>query len=129
MRIALYVHFDGRCEEAIAFYSRIFECKELMKQVYTEKDTDDANLVGKVFHAEIQIGDFYLYMTDNPTKGSKDAFDLVFEVPTKDEAQTIFHKLSADGEIFQEIRKMSYGPEIGFLKDKFGINWDVVVSG
>lgn len=128
MRIALYLHMDGRAEELIQTYKRIFGAEEILKMLYDAETTKVEAMIGKVFHAELKMGDFYLYMTDTPPKHPERSFNLVYETADAVHAEDVFKKLSEDGEIIQEIKKMPYGPKIGFVTDTFGIEWDIVVT-
>lgn len=125
MKFALYMHMNGRAEEIMETYISIFGGKELMRTVYTEEMTDNPELIGKIFHAEIKIGDFLLYVTDSKGK-VENLYNLVYEVESLENAKDILHKLAEGGELQREMTKMPYGPTIGSVKDKFGIEWDVV---
>lgn len=128
MRIALYLHLDGRAEELIDTYKRIFGAELLLRINYDENTTHMEELLGKIFHAELRMGNFHLYITDSKPKVDDKPFNLIYETASTEEAQDIFSKLSEDGEIIQEIKKMPYGPKIGFLIDKFGFEWDIVIT-
>lgn len=129
MKIALYTYFKGNCNEAFEFYKEVFNGKEELKYIYTNEMTDDLKMVGKIFHAELKIDDFYMYMSDDLENDyDKRSYKLVYEVIDLEKGEEIFNKLSVGGKVESAITQMSYGPKIGALEDKFGIKWNIVVS-
>ncbi|WP_333682251.1 VOC family protein [Dyella sp.] len=69
MEIQPYLFFDGRCEEAIAFYREALGAQELMKMRF--KDAPASNdyqtspeLADKIMHAALAIGSTHLLMSD-----------------------------------------------------------------
>ena len=129
MKIALYLYFNGNCAEAMEYYKEVFDGKEELKFLYSKDMTDDQSLIGKVFHAELDLGGFYLYMSDVIDKDLENRpYKLVFETFDASEAKSVFKKLSLEGRIISEIAQMSFGPKIGALVDKYGTTWNVVIA-
>ncbi len=128
MKIALYLYFNGNCEDAMEYYKEVFDGKEELKYLYSKDMTNDQKLIGKVFHAELDLGGFYLYMADVLDQDLQDRqYKLVFETFDASEADSVFAKLSFDGKIISEITQMTFGPKIGALVDKYGTTWNVVI--
>ncbi|WP_105614799.1 VOC family protein [Vallitalea okinawensis] len=128
MKIATYLRMKGRCNEALDLYKDIFNGEELFRYVHDENTTENESMIGKIFHAEMKIQDFYIYMSDTQEDldYNKQAYNITVEVDTLEEAHRIFDRLKEGGRVHTPITKMAYGPYIGNLFDKFGINWDIV---
>ena len=81
-----------------------------------------------VFHAQLQKGDLVLLGSDMVSeeglkKGNTTV--LTLECASKDEAETLFTKLSAGGMIGHPLSEQPFGG-IGDFSDKFGVDWFVV---
>jgi len=127
MKAAAYLHFKDKAEEAIETYQSIFEAKVINQYKFEEGMTENPALLGKIFHAELKIGDLNLYLCDTDQNASFESIKFVIETSDKDLAQAHFSKLSKHGRIIQDFTKMPYGPTIGEAIDKFGIKWDIVI--
>jgi PhnB protein len=128
MTFATYLKFNGQCEKAFHFYKKIFQAEQLCFFRYEKGLTQDAALMGLVFHAEMKIKNFYLYMGDvKETIGSDHpAFKIVLECDTSEEGNQYFSLLQENGKVLSPLEKMPYGPYIGELLDQFGVIWDIV---
>jgi PhnB protein len=127
MKAAAYLLFKNDAKEAIDTYKFIFEAEVIQEHLFQEGMTDNPALIGKIFHAELKIGDLNLYLCDTEQNASFEAIKFVVETSDEDLAQAHFSKLSKHGKIIQDFTKMPYGPTIGEAIDKFGIKWDIVI--
>lgn len=128
MKIATYVYLQGNCEEAVDFYLNLFQAKLIRKELFADYMTDQKDLIGKVFHAELQINDFYLYLSDSLTAFNYDnqAYKITMECDSLEQAQSYFDMLKQGGIVNEEFSKMPWGMYLGNVRDKFGVNWDIV---
>lgn len=128
MRIATYLQFGGNCADALDVYKELFDADVICKHLYDAQMTADERLVGKVFHAELKIREFYIYMSDAGTAYDydKQACKITVECDSMEQAQRYFETLSSAGQVLQPLSKMPYGPTIGQLRDAFGTTWDIV---
>ncbi len=114
-----YICIDGSAA-AIDFYKKAFSAVELMR----EADAD-----GRIRHAQIQIGDSTLMLTD-PTPAFPDirsvqsfggsGVNLFVYLDDVDRVAAQF--VAAGGTVVMELQNQSYGRSGGF-KDSFGITW------
>jgi len=106
----------GRAEEAIKFYTSVFENTATDLLIYYPKE--DAN-AGKVLYSEFKINQYEMIAMDGPGVHNytfNEAVSLVVDCETQKEIDHYWNKLSEGGE--EGI--------CGWLKDKFGVSWQIV---
>jgi uncharacterized glyoxalase superfamily protein PhnB/uncharacterized protein YndB with AHSA1/START domain len=136
-RVATYLNFDGKTEEAFLFYKKIFKTEFLGKGIQRFGDIPASvghppvaeEIKKMVLHIELPItGNHILMGTDAPkemgftlTKGN--SMHICIEPETREEADRLFNELSAEGNITMPMADMFFGAYFGEFSDKFGINW------
>ncbi len=133
MKLQPYLFFDGRCEEAIDFYQRTVGAKVNMLMRW--KDGPDKSMCtpanqDKVMHAQVQIGDSEVMMSDGRCTGQPkfDGFSLTVSVPNEAEADRVFAALGDGGQVRMPLDKTFFSPRFGMLADRFGMGWMVLVG-
>jgi len=127
MKAAAYLNFKHNAKDAIAAYKEIFNADVICEYYYDENLTHDHDLVGKVYHAEMKLGDLNLYLSDVGTDPSFDSLKFVIEFSEESKAHECFEKLAQGGEVLSDFQKLPIGPTIAQVMDKFGVIWDVVI--
>lgn len=109
----------GKAEEAVKFYTSVFKNSEIEGILkYTEEDKNDYAL-GTVKHAQFQLeGQTFMAMDSGMENDFpfSEAISFIIDCQTQEEIDYYWNKLSAVPEAEQ----------CGWLKDKFGISWQVV---
>ena len=84
----------------------------------------------KVMHAQVEIGDATVLMSDGRCSGKTDfkGFALTIAVNNESEADKTFNALAAGGQVTMPLGKTFFSPRFGMLTDKFGIGWMVLVA-
>jgi len=133
MNLQPYLFFDGKCDEALAFYKAAVGAQPKMLMRF--KEAPDQSMVApgsadKVMHAQVQIGDATVLMSDGRCSGKTDfkGFALTIAVNNENEADKIFNALAAGGQVTMPLGKTFFSPRFGMLTDKFGIGWMVLVA-
>lgn len=108
----------GKAEEAMIFYSGIFERSAIVTLIhYPESDENS----GKVMYAEFDLNQYNLIAMDGPGVHNytfNEAVSFVVECETQEEIDFYWEHLTEDGEESM----------CGWLKDKFGVSWQIVPS-
>jgi len=137
MQVQPYLFFDGRCEEALAFYGRAVGAKVSMLMRF--KDSPEPAQPGmvppdwqdKVMHASARIGESDILLSDG--HGGEAAgfhgFGLTLTVPDEAEAERAFGTLAEGGQVRMQMAKTFFSPRFGMLVDRFGVLWMVYVAG
>ena len=127
MKVATYLEFENNAEEVIETYQEIFDAEVVNKYYYDGDMTQEQGFIGKIFHAELTIGDLNLYICDSGKSSSFASIKFVVEINEETEARKLFGKLAQNGRVISEFKNMPYGPTIAHVEDKFRIRWDVVI--
>ena len=127
MKVAAYLYFKYNAKEAIETYKSIFDAAVVCEYLYSEDMTQNQELVGKIFHAELKVGDLNLYISDSGEEPSFSSVKFVVEISDEGEARKCFEALARDGKIISDFTKMPFGPTIAEVEDKFGVKWDIVI--
>jgi PhnB protein len=136
MRIEPYLFLEGRCEEAIEFYTRALGAKVEMLMHF--KDSPEPAQCGeggapppadKVMHASIQIGETRVMLSDGMCSGKPSFSGVSLSITAKDvpEAERLFNALSDGGQVQAPFGKTFFSPGFGMVADRFGVGWMVVV--
>jgi predicted 3-demethylubiquinone-9 3-methyltransferase (glyoxalase superfamily) len=113
--ITPFLWFDSQAEEAAAFYTSIFPNSKIGKVArYGEAAPRPA---GSVMTVEFQLdGQTFVALNGGPIFKFTEAISFVVKCETQQEVDHYWEKLSAGGAEVQ----------CGWLKDKFGLSWQIV---
>lgn len=136
-KVQPYLFFDGRCEEALNFYSKTLGAEILFLMRFNESPAPQEQQCpvppgseNKVMHASFRIGDTHLMASDGECKGKMtySGFSLSHAVPTEADAERVFAALAEGGQVVQPLVKTFFSPSFGMVTDRFGIMWMVIVA-
>ncbi|SMG53793.1 VOC family protein [Paraburkholderia susongensis] len=135
MEIQPYLLFNGRCEEAIAFYRSALGAQELMKLRAKDVPPDPAHPVppehaDKIMHATLVIGKTHVLMSDGDSQSGNTVhagFSLSVTVDDQASGEKYFNALSQGGQITMPFQQTFWTTGFGMLTDKFGVPWMVNV--
>jgi predicted 3-demethylubiquinone-9 3-methyltransferase (glyoxalase superfamily) len=116
-KITTFLWFDNNAEEAVNFYVSIFKNSRVLNSV--NYGDSGAGPKGKVMTIEFELdGEQYIALNGGPAFKFNEAISLVVNCETQDEIDYFWEKLSEGG---QKV-------ECGWLKDKFGLSWQIAPS-
>jgi predicted 3-demethylubiquinone-9 3-methyltransferase (glyoxalase superfamily) len=118
-KIIPFLWFDHKAEEAVNFYTSIFKNSKIGKIArYDEAGEKVAGRpAGSVMTVEFELeGQDFIALNGGPQFGFTEAISFVVNCETQAELDYYWEKLTAGG---QEV-------QCGWLKDKFGLSWQVV---
>lgn len=109
-KITPFLWFDNNAEEAMDFYVSIFNNSEIIDKNYID---------GKLFTGTFQIdGQNFYVLNGGPVFKFSQAISFFINCEDQKEVDDLWQKLSDGGE----------EQNCGWVKDKFGISWQVVPS-
>jgi len=118
-KITPFLWFDTEAEEAANFYVSIFKNSRIKGLARYDGDTAQAagRPKGSVMTVQFELdGQDFVALNGGPTFKFTEAISLVVNCETQAEIDHFWQKLSDGG---QEV-------ECGWLKDRFGLSWQVV---
>ncbi len=115
-RITPFLWFDGNADEAVNFYLSVFKNSRRLDKIDSAVDTSMPK--GKVLTISFELdGQAFVALNGGPTFKFTEAVSFMVRCDNQEEIDYYWSKLQADGG--QEI-------QCGWLKDKFGLAWQVV---
>lgn len=127
-----YLHFDGRCADAVHFYRDALGA-EVTTLVRRRDDPaphpDDATADrDAVLHVSLRIGGAMLSGTDMPGRGDSDwlGYSVTLPAPTDADAERLFTLLADGGQVTMPLTATFFASRIGMVTDRFGVPWTVV---
>lgn len=118
-RITPFLWFDHQAEEAANFYTSIFKNSRIRDSARYDEAASRASgrPKGSVMTVAFELdGQEFTALNGGPMFKFTEAISLVVHCDTQAEVDHFWEKLSAEG---QEV-------QCGWLKDKFGVSWQVV---
>ena len=117
-KIATCLWFDGRAEEAVALYSSLFEDSRTLSVLRHSEASRGA--AGSVLVIDFELaGRRFQALNGGPEFTFNEAMSLSVDCADQAEVDRLWDALTADG-----------GQEVacGWLKDRFGVSWQIVPS-
>lgn len=118
-KITPFLWFDNNAEEAIDFYLTVFKhAKKGNSQRYPAGSP--GSMDGKYMTGTFSLeGQEFIALNGGPVFKQTEAFSLVIDCKDQEEVDYYWNKLTADG---------GQESQCGWLKDKFGLSWQVTPS-
>jgi predicted 3-demethylubiquinone-9 3-methyltransferase (glyoxalase superfamily) len=115
-KITPFLWFDNNAEEAMNFYASVFENSKIGKVTrYPEGSPGPA---GSVMTGQIQLeGQDFILLNGGPHFKFTEAISFVVNCESQEEVDRYWQKLIAGG---------GQESQCGWLKDKFGLSWQIV---
>ncbi|HMH35165.1 MAG TPA: VOC family protein [Puia sp.] len=109
-KITPFLWFNDNLEEAVNLYVSVFSNAKILNM---------HRVGGKVLTATFQLeGQRFMALQGGPQYSFTPAISLFVDCSTQDEVDELWNKLAADPEQGQ----------CGWLKDKFGLSWQIIPS-
>jgi len=116
-KITTFLTFENRAEEAVKFYVSIFKNSRILN--ITRSDGKGPVPKGQLLGATFELdGHQFLALDGGPYFSFAPGISLFVSCETQDEIDDLWEKLSKGGE----------KQPCGWLKDRFGVSWQIVPS-
>jgi PhnB protein len=128
IQIQPYLFFNGRCEEAIAFYQRTLGAQvEMLMRNKESPEPPPPGSEDKVMHATLKIGEAVMMASDGRCDGAPEfkGFSLSLAYPTTAECDKVFTSLADGGRVDMPLGKTFWSDAFGMVTDRFGVQWMV----
>lgn len=136
MRLEPYLFFNGRAEEALAFYQEALGAVVEQKMRFAESPVPHPEgylpdgIENKIMHASFRIGDVRVMLSDGGAISGQtfDGFALSLAYPTETAARRAFDALSEGGRIDMPIGPTFWSSCFGMVRDRFGVPWMITIE-
>jgi predicted 3-demethylubiquinone-9 3-methyltransferase (glyoxalase superfamily) len=115
--------FDSQAEEAARYYVSIFENSTIGRITRYGKERHEVNGIpeGNVMTVEFELdGQTFVALNGGPQFKFTEAISFIVNCDTQEELDYYWEKLSEGGDEKAQV--------CGWLKDKFGVSWQIVPS-
>lgn len=129
--ISPYVNFQGRAREAMGFYRKVLGGSLDLQTVNEQGVSKPAGPGDRVTYARLEADGVLIIGTDgHPVYPPKvgDNMAIALGGTDKNRLTNVFNSLGEGGRIKGPLSRQPWGGEVGWLEDKFGINWMVSVE-
>ena len=117
LKITPFLWFDDKAEEAMNFYTSIFKNSKVGR--ITRNAEGGPGPAGSVLTTTFQLeGQEFIALNGGPRFKFTEAISFSVYCDTQEEIDELWEKLSAGGE----------KSRCGWLKDKYGLSWQIVPS-
>ncbi|MGG5818190.1 VOC family protein [Falsiroseomonas sp. HW251] len=133
MHTVPYLFFEGRCEEALAFYGQALGAETRAMMRYRDSPEPAQVPPGnddKVMHGEFKVGETVIFCSDGMCSGKTafGGFGLALAAKDAAEAGRLFAALSDGGEVRMPLSPTFFSPAFGMVSDRFGVMWMVMAG-
>jgi predicted 3-demethylubiquinone-9 3-methyltransferase (glyoxalase superfamily) len=114
-KITTFLTFDGRAEEAVEFYTSIFEGSRILST--TRYGAGGPGPEGELMSATFELaGQEFMALNGGPSFSFSQGISLFVDCEDQEEVDELWEKLTDGGEP---------GP-CGWLTDRFGVSWQII---
>ena len=123
-----YIHFQGQCAEALAFYQQVFGGRDLQIMRYADgpQAPEAWKSSDRIMHGQVTLYDGTLMASDYPPGLEGDpqkGFSVMQTAPDVATGRAIFDRLSEGGTVIDAYKPTFFSPGFGMVQDKFGTHW------
>jgi predicted 3-demethylubiquinone-9 3-methyltransferase (glyoxalase superfamily) len=123
-KIIPFLWFDNQAEEAVHFYTSVFNNSEIGNLTYY--GDDGHGVEGTVMTVSFEIeGQQFMALNGGPYFKFTPAISFFVNCETKEKIDGLWEKLSTGGTVLMELGQYPFSEKFGWLMDKFGVFWQL----
>lgn len=130
-KITPFIWFDNQAEKAANFYTSIFKSSKIKNisrygaEAAKASGQEEGSVMTVVFQLEEQE---FVALNGGPTFEITPAISFYVNCENEQEIDTLWAKLSEGGTILMALNKYPFSEKFGWLKDKFGVTWQLMIG-
>ncbi len=131
IQLGPYVNFQGRAREAMEFYHEVLGGNLDLQTVDEQGVSRPAGPGDSIRHARLEADGALIIATDgHPRYPAKVGENMAIALGGTDKGRLtiIFNDLAEGGKIKGPLAAQPWGADVGWLTDKFGIDWMVNID-
>jgi predicted 3-demethylubiquinone-9 3-methyltransferase (glyoxalase superfamily) len=125
-KITTFLMFAGMAEEAMNFYTSLFEGSQILN--ITRYGPDQAGAEESVMHATFSLNGQEFMCIDSSTQHDftfTPAISLYVNCETTAEIERLFKELSKDGQVLMPLDHYPFSEKFAWVSDRFGVSWQL----
>ena len=125
-KIKTFLMFEGKAEEAMNFYTSLFEHSEILN--ITRYKENEAGAEGTVVHATFVLNGQEYMCIDSAFKHDfkfTPAMSLYVNCESEEEIDRLYGQLSQGGNVLMPLAPYPFSEKFGWIADKFGVSWQL----
>lgn len=128
-QIATMLMFGGRAEEAMRFYTSLFDDSgiESMQHYGAEYPGPE----GQVVHARFRLNGQLLMAMDSHIEQSftfTPSTSFFVTCPSESEVDRLYAALSEDGSVMMALDRYPFATKYAWVQDRFGVSWQLMFA-
>ena len=130
-KIYPFLWFDDNAEEAVNFYISVFSDSKI--KTTTRYNEESANAAGRPKDSVMTVafnlfGQPFVAINGGPVFKINPSVSFFVNCKTEKEVEELWNKLSDSGKILMALDKYPFSEKYGWLQDKFGVSWQLIIS-
>ncbi len=125
-KITTFLMFEGRAEEAITFYTSLFDDAAIVSMV--KYGPEGPGPEGSVLHAVFTLAGQQYMAIDSHVQhefGFTPAISMWVECGSEEELQRLYDALSDGGGALMPLGSYGFSKKFGWVADRFGVTWQL----
>ncbi len=125
-----YINFQGRAREAMEFYHKVLGGNLDLQTLNEQGVPKPAGPGDSIMHSRLEADGALIIASDgHPDHPAKVGENMAIALggTDRDRLTKVFNDLAEGGKIKMPPAEQSWGADVGWLTDKFGINWVVSI--
>lgn len=125
-KITTFLMFEGNAEEAMNYYTSIFEQSEITNLI--RYGPNEHGNEGSVMKASFTLHGQTFMCIDSNIKHNftfTPSISLFVNCDSEEEIDRVYNKLADGGEPLMAIGSYGFSTKFGWVKDKFGVTWQL----
>jgi len=126
-----FLWFNNNAEEAIGFYTSIFRDSKIKTTTRYSEESSKAAGMPKDSIMTISFDLFdqpFVAINGGPAFKFNPSVSFFVNCKTEQEVEDLWNKLSDGGKILMALDKYPFSEKYGWLEDKFGVSWQIIIS-
>jgi len=115
-KISPFLWFDGKAEKAAKFYTSIFQHSKVQS----------VSQMSATFQLD---GLEFIALNGGPMFKFTPAISFFVKCKSQPEIDDLWKKFSAEGTVLMELAKYPFSEQFGWVQDKFGVSWQLNLTG
>ena len=125
-KITTFLMFEGPAEEAMTFYTSLFEDAEVL--AITRYGPGEAGAEGTVQHASFTLAGQQFMCIDSAMAhnfGFTPSMSLFVQCETDEEIERLYAALAEKGQELMPLGSYGFSAKFGWVNDRFGVSWQL----